>query len=359
MLRPCLYQRPCVRLGARVPVCVSRRQYTSPPGSEAPAAVTAAAAASAAPLILGKGWYKALKTDLEGFKRIVSDKEVGLSGEQRKRLVRFMSIWGRSWLSWLLGTSGFLPLDKVGGLDQHQVMWGDMDTMGIYRLSRHVNNVTYNKYAEASRVNWLTKFGYDDRLSRKEQLAWRSLMTPTGPGMIMKSIYTDYKFPLRYPDNIFVVHRLTKKPDETSSSIFLEAMICSQSHRRVAARCFEELVFYDYDRGTRAEIPDYMLSQFIERYEQQELHMEKMKQHVGKTILEVIRAGQDPVVKREIGGLMCYSQINKAAIEVDAKGSEAKEETLATMEAIDALTDTLRQGRIQKDAEAATTGSKE
>ena len=54
-------------------------------------------------------------------------------------------------------------------------------------------------------------------------------------------------------------------------------MICSETHRRVAARCFEELVFYDYDRGTSTEIPDYMLSQLIERYDKQELHMETTK----------------------------------------------------------------------------------
>jgi hypothetical protein len=56
---------------------------------------------------------------------------------------------------------------------------------------QHVNNVVYVRYAEASRVNWVTHFASMDP---GRDFRWRELMTPRGTGFIMKSLRADYKF---------------------------------------------------------------------------------------------------------------------------------------------------------------------
>lgn len=56
---------------------------------------------------------------------------------------------------------------------------------------QHVNNAAYIRYAEASRVNWITHFASLDAARAAE---WRSLMSPRDVGLIMKTIRADYKF---------------------------------------------------------------------------------------------------------------------------------------------------------------------
>lgn len=59
-------------------------------------------------------------------------------------------------------------------------------------VQQHVNNVTYIRYAESSRVNWATNFAVNvDPAHRRE---WAELMTPKSVGLIMKSIKADFKF---------------------------------------------------------------------------------------------------------------------------------------------------------------------
>lgn len=57
-------------------------------------------------------------------------------------------------------------------------------------VTGHVNNVTYNRWAESARVNWSTNFAAMDSEHKDE---WKALVSPTGIGMILRSIRTDYK----------------------------------------------------------------------------------------------------------------------------------------------------------------------
>lgn len=59
-------------------------------------------------------------------------------------------------------------------------------------MSGHVNNVTYVRYAETARVNWSRNIGvHIDPAHKKE---WVNILSPTGIGLILKSIKVDYKF---------------------------------------------------------------------------------------------------------------------------------------------------------------------
>jgi hypothetical protein len=55
----------------------------------------------------------------------------------------------------------------------------------------HVNNVIYNRYAESGRVNWTQKLAALDPENAK---AWRGMLGPTGDGLILRAITTEYKF---------------------------------------------------------------------------------------------------------------------------------------------------------------------
>ncbi|KAF4125504.1 hypothetical protein GMORB2_4344 [Geosmithia morbida] len=166
------------------------------------------------------------------------------------------------WLEMSAGTEGFLTGPRWTGLDCHQIAWGDMELAG------HVNNVVYNRFAESSRINWFLKFA--DAVPVEHKQAWVDLLTPRGIGLILKSIRTDYKMPLIFPDQITVLHKLVEPPTSSSTDIFMEAVIISHAHQRPAARCFEDIVVYDYKRGGKANLPSFMVDELRAAFQLQE-----------------------------------------------------------------------------------------
>ena len=57
-----------------------------------------------------------------------------------------------------------------------------------------MNNVVYNRYAESGRIGWAQKLSMLDPANKK---AWRALFGPTGVGLILRAITTEFKF-VRY-----------------------------------------------------------------------------------------------------------------------------------------------------------------
>ncbi|KAL9085940.1 MAG: hypothetical protein Q9159_004440 [Coniocarpon cinnabarinum] len=126
----------------------------------------------------------------------------------------------------------------------------------------HVNNVVYNRWAESARVNWVQN--YARSLDSANGSQWRNLATPTGKGMILRSIRTDFKFPMKYPDRVSVFHKLASSAEASSESFVLDVMILSEKERRISARLTEDIVLYDYQaakKTTMAELP-FMLQAF-------------------------------------------------------------------------------------------------
>ncbi|KAL2876860.1 hypothetical protein SGCOL_007884 [Colletotrichum sp. CLE4] len=183
-----------------------------------------------------------------------------LSGQQKEELTALRKAVDGQWLELLAGREGFLTGPGWRGLDRHTVTWGDQVS--------HVNNVVYNKYAESARVNWLRNFATTVDPEHKDE--WDQLMSPRDIGLIMRSIKTDYKFPMAYPDHVTVLHKLVSKPTYESDFILLEALLVSDGHRRPAARCFEDIVVYDYKTAKRAPLKPFMVDRLRETYEAQE-----------------------------------------------------------------------------------------
>ena len=104
----------------------------------------------------------------------------------------------------------------------------------IIPSQNHVNNVTYIRYAESARINWAYNYAiHHDPLNRA---FWSELWTPRGDGLILRSMKTDYKFPMTWPDKISVFHKLRYLPKPEDTSFVLDVVILSEGQRRVSGR---------------------------------------------------------------------------------------------------------------------------
>ncbi|KAK3366124.1 thioesterase-like superfamily-domain-containing protein [Lasiosphaeria ovina] len=183
----------------------------------------------------------------------------GCDNQQISRAAAVARAIALEWRDLLAGSEGFLTGGRRG-LDRQKIAWGEMDSFG------HVNNVNYYRYAESARVNWITNFAvHVDPAHRSE---WSELMSPKATGLIMRSLKADFKFPMVYPDNISVYHKLRTKPerDAAPSAFMLDCVVLSHQHRRIAARLEEDIVIYDYKAAKKASMPPFMLDLFAETY---------------------------------------------------------------------------------------------
>lgn len=86
--------------------------------------------------------------------------------------------------------------------------------------------------------------------------------------------------PITYPDRVTVLHRLTKRPDATSDALFFDVMILSDAHRRLAARCTEDIVVYDYRAAKRAPLLPFMVDRLQETFDLQEENKARCRDEV-------------------------------------------------------------------------------
>lgn len=67
---------------------------------------------------------------------------------------------------------------------------------------------------------------------------------------------------MTWPDRVSVYHKLRAAPSDGTESFILDVLMLSSQHQRVAARCVEDIVVYDYRRGAKTPLPDFMLDAF-------------------------------------------------------------------------------------------------
>jgi len=126
-----------------------------------------------------------------------------------------------------------------------RVQWGDMDAY------QHVNNVTFFRYFENARIEYLIRVGFADR------------DTLGGIGPILHSTHARFRLPLEYPDTVWAAARTTEILEDR---IVMEYRLVSERHRGVAADGGAIVVAFDYGAGTKATIPEEVRSA-IERLE--------------------------------------------------------------------------------------------
>jgi acyl-CoA thioesterase FadM len=202
----------------------------------------------------------------------------GCSPTQITRAGGILRALATEWRGLSAGAEGFLTGARRG-LEGQQVVWGEQDSF------QHVNNVQYVRWAESSRVNWVTHFAvaadHPDAARR-----WAELMTPRSTGLILKSIRVDYKLPLTYPDRVSVYHRLRHPPSSSPSpsSLILDAAVFSHRHRRVSARVEEDVVIYDYRAAKKTEMPAFMRGVLEETFVRQQDETARARRRIWELI---------------------------------------------------------------------------
>ncbi|KAF2500739.1 hypothetical protein BU16DRAFT_602788 [Lophium mytilinum] len=208
----------------------------------------------------------------------------GLQPEQTAEAGLILQELATDWRELVAGSEGFLTGKNRAGLHRQKVVWGEMvDTLDTSNCGRHVNNVTYNRYAESARTQWVLNFANFIDPSRKQE--WSQLLKNQGIGLILRSIRTDYKFPMEWPDHVTVLHKLRSKPTPDTDHFILDVMILSELHRRPAARCVEDTVVYDYKKGKKATLLPFMVDKFRETFELQE----QAKAKYGSRVLDMLQ----------------------------------------------------------------------
>ena len=126
------------------------------------------------------------------------------------------------------------------------VVWGDMDA------AQHVNNTVYLRYGETGRIDYLRRCGIDFDIK--------------GYGIILAEINCKYKFPLTFPDKIWIGTR-TIIDTIDDYSFWTEQIIVSQLHNRISAVIQAKLVNYDFSQLKKSLISAQNI-QIIQRFEQ-------------------------------------------------------------------------------------------
>lgn len=150
-----------------------------------------------------------------------------------------------------------------------------------------MNNVTYIRYAESARINWVQNFA--SHIDPRHKKEWSELWTSKGDGLILRSMKTDYKFPMAWPDRISVYHKLRAAPTASTDSFILDVLILSERHQRPAARCVEDIVVYDYRLGAKSPLRGFMVDKFRETFELQEESKMRNERRVTELLQRVQR----------------------------------------------------------------------
>jgi hypothetical protein len=95
--------------------------------------------------------------------------------------------------------------------------------------------------------------------------------------------------PIVYPDTISVYHKLHDRPttDPAPTSIFLDCIILSHNHRRVAARMEEDIAIYDYKKQGKTEMPPFMRVLLDRTFQEQEEETLRARRRIWELIKEV------------------------------------------------------------------------
>jgi len=127
------------------------------------------------------------------------------------------------------------------------VAWGDMDA------AQHVNNTVYLRYGETSRIEFLRACELDFDIK--------------GSGVILGEINCKYKFPLTFPDKVWVGTRALLDTIEYHS-FWTEQIIVSQKYNRISAILQAKLVYYDFVQLKKSLLSDQIIKK-LHQFEKQ------------------------------------------------------------------------------------------
>ena len=123
------------------------------------------------------------------------------------------------------------------------VAWGDMDAFG------HVNNTRHFRWFESARIAYFRQAGVVTGSA------------PAGRGPILAATECQYKAPIVFPDTVTSCARVEALGRDRLRMAY---MLVSQCLGRVAARGSGTIVWYDYEAGQKASIPEQLRKTILE-----------------------------------------------------------------------------------------------
>lgn len=118
---------------------------------------------------------------------------------------------------------------------RYPLHWGDMDAY------QHVNNVVYLRWFESGRAAYFDAAGL-----------W-AVGSPKGIAPIFHSVTCRYRIPLTYPDEVEIGVRVKEVREDR---FLVDHAVFSLRHQRIAAEGEGVVVSFDYDKGTKAPLPE-------------------------------------------------------------------------------------------------------
>jgi hypothetical protein len=110
---------------------------------------------------------------------------------------------------------------------------------------------------------------------------------------------------MKWPDRVTVFHKLRELPSPSTESFILDVIILSERHQRVAARCVEDIVVYDYRKGKKVPLHPFMVDSFRTTFAQQERAKQESSHKIKSLIGGVRKLEQDswdrPDAKEKFG----------------------------------------------------------
>ena len=141
--------------------------------------------------------------------------------------------------------------DSKSVITKIPVLWGDMDGFG------HVNNIIYLKWCETSRIE-LFRSIWNYKIGNMEEVLERG-----GIGPILANFNMDYKYPVKYPDEIKIETYLTHIGN---SSMGIGHELFSQNTDKLVAKANSVVVMLNYISNDKVIIGDKdreILSQYL------------------------------------------------------------------------------------------------
>ena len=132
------------------------------------------------------------------------------------------------------------------------VLWGDMDGFG------HVNNIIYLKWCETARIELFRKI-WKYKVGNMEEILEKG-----GVGPILANFNMDYKYPVKYPDDVKIRTYITHVG---TSSLGIGHELFSIEESKLVGKANSVVVMINYVSGEKVEISNSdreLLTQYLE-----------------------------------------------------------------------------------------------
>lgn len=129
-------------------------------------------------------------------------------------------------------------LEKFPIKTQIRVAWGDMDALG------HVNNVSYFRYFETARIDFLAQTGL------------LAILSEPSHSPVLRDTHAHYRRPVVFPDTLIIGTYIT---DIQNDRFTMRYEAYSEAQQAVCTTGYANVVMFNMHTSQKAAIPEIMM----------------------------------------------------------------------------------------------------